>query len=406
MDILTIGEVLIDLTQTGKDARSIPQFAANPGGAPANLAVAASRLGAQTAFIGKVGADAFGRYLKEVLAENKVDVSGMAVDADHPTTMAVVSVDATGERDFSFYRSANADVMLCKEDISDEALKAAKIVHFGSVSLTADPSRTATLDAAARAKKLGATITYDPNYRANLWKNKEDAIAQMKAPLPLVDILKVSDEELPLLTGTTDCESGTAQLAQNGIRLIFVTLGANGVFYRFGDKTGHVAGVPCKVGDTNGAGDTFFGAALSKLCKEELDTLTVDKLEGFCHGFGHFCFCLNHVSTGFFGFSFHFLLQGNSHSTTFLSLCLSDVLVSVSLVYLQGSSDVPTYIDVGNINGKDFESSTCIQSFTQHELGDGVGILEYRFVVFGRTDGGNDTFAYTSQYGVFTGTTH
>ena len=253
MDILTIGEVLIDLTQTGKDERGIPQFAANPGGAPANLAVAASRLGAQTAFIGKVGADAFGRYLKEVLAENKVDVSGMAVDAD---------------------------VMLSKEDISEGALKAAKIVHFGSVSLTADPSRTATLDAAARAKKLGAVITYDPNYRANLWKNKEDAIAQMKAPLPLVDILKVSDEELPLLTGTTDCESGTAQLAQNGIRLIFVTLGANGVFYRFGDKTGHVAGVPCKVGDTNGAGDTFFGAALSKLCKEELDTLTVDKLEG------------------------------------------------------------------------------------------------------------------------------
>ena len=119
MDILTIGEVLIDLTQTGKDERGIPQFAANPGGAPANLAVAAARLGAQTAFIGKVGADAFGRYLKEVLAENKVDVSGMAVDADHPTTMAVVSVDATGERDFSFYRSANADVMLCKEDISD-----------------------------------------------------------------------------------------------------------------------------------------------------------------------------------------------------------------------------------------------------------------------------------------------
>ena len=151
MDIVTIGEVLIDLTQTGKDARGIPQFAANPGGAPANLAVAASRLGAQTAFIGKVGADAFGRYLKEVLAENKVDVSGIAVDADHPTTMAVVSVDATGERDFSFYRSANADVMLSKEDISDEALKAAKIVHFGSVSLTADPSRTATLDASFSA---------------------------------------------------------------------------------------------------------------------------------------------------------------------------------------------------------------------------------------------------------------
>ena len=279
MDIVTIGEVLIDLTQTGRDERGIPQFAANPGGAPANLAVAAAKLGAQTTFIGKVGEDAFGRYLTEVLQENNVDTRYMVTDADHPTTMAVVSVDASGERDFSFYRSANADVMLCKEDIPEEALKAAKIVHFGSVSLTADPARTATLDAAARAKKLGATITYDPNYRANLWHSQEEAIAQMKAPLPLVDILKVSDEELPLLTGTADCESGTAQLAQNGIRLIFVTLGANGVFYRMGDKIGHVAGVPCKVGDTNGAGDTFFGAALSKLCKEDLNTLTADKLE-------------------------------------------------------------------------------------------------------------------------------
>ena len=165
-----------------------------------------------------------------------------------PTTMAVVSVDATGERDFSFYRSANADVMLCKEDISDEALKAAKTSTSALSASPLTPPRTATLDAAARAKKLGATITYDPNYRANLWKNKEGCHCQMKTPLPLVDILKVSDEELPLLTGTTDCESGTAQLAQNGIRLIFVTLGANGVFYRFGDKTGHVAGVPLQGG--------------------------------------------------------------------------------------------------------------------------------------------------------------
>ena len=139
MDIVTIGEVLIDLTQTGRDERGIPQFAANPGGAPANLAVAAAKLGAQTTFIGKVGEDAFGRYLTEVLQENKVDTRYMVTDADHPTTMAVVSVDASGERDFSFYRSANADVMLCKEDIPEEALKAAKIVHFGSVSLTADP---------------------------------------------------------------------------------------------------------------------------------------------------------------------------------------------------------------------------------------------------------------------------
>lgn len=280
MDILTIGEVLIDLTQTGRDDKGIPQFAANPGGAPANLAVAASRLGAKTAFIGKVGADGFGRYLTQVLTENGVDASGVAVDREHPTTMAVVSVDASGERDFSFYRGANADVMLSSEDIPDAALEGAKIVHFGSVSLTADPSRSATLDAVRRAKAMGKTITYDPNYRANLWPDQDTAVAQMKAPLDLVDILKVSDEELPLLTGTTDCEAGTAQLAAHGIGLIFVTLGPDGVFYRMGDKTGHVAGVPCKVGDTNGAGDTFFGAALSKLCKEDLPALTVEKLEG------------------------------------------------------------------------------------------------------------------------------
>ena len=279
MDILTIGEVLIDLTQTGRDEKGIPQFAANPGGAPANLAVAASRLGAKTAFIGKVGADGFGRYLSDVLTQNGVDASGVAVDRQHPTTMAVVSVDASGERDFSFYRGANADVMLSKEDIPDAALEGAKVVHFGSVSLTADPSRSATLDAVRRAKAMGKTITYDPNYRANLWPDQDTAVAQMKAPLDLVDILKVSDEELPLLTGTTDCEAGTAQLARDGIGLIFVTLGPDGVFYRMGDKTGHVAGVPCKVGDTNGAGDTFFGAALSKLCKEDLTALTVEKLE-------------------------------------------------------------------------------------------------------------------------------
>ena len=279
MDILTIGEILIDLTQTGRDEKGIPQFAANPGGAPANLAVAAAKLGAQTAFIGKVGDDAFGRYLTEVLRENGVDASGVAVDETYPTTMAVVSVDARGERDFSFYRSANADVMLSADDIPDAALRQAKLVHFGSVSLTADPSRAATLDAVRRAKGMGKVITYDPNYRANLWPDADTAVAQMKAPLGLVDILKLSDEERPLLTGTPDGAAGTAALAAQGVKLIFVTLGPDGVFYRLGEKTGHVPGVRCTVGDTNGAGDTFFGAALSRLCKEDLAALTPETLE-------------------------------------------------------------------------------------------------------------------------------
>ena len=147
MDILAIGEILIDLTQTGTGENGIPQFAANPGGAPANLAVAAARLGAQTAFIGKVGADGFGSYLTSVLKQNGVDASHVAVDPEDPTTIAVVSVDASGERSFSFYRKANADVKLTAGDIPDSALQRARFVHFGSVSLTADPSRSATLDA-------------------------------------------------------------------------------------------------------------------------------------------------------------------------------------------------------------------------------------------------------------------
>ena len=279
MDILTIGEVLIDLTQTGKDARGIPQFAANPGGAPANLAVAAARLGAQTAFIGKVGADAFGRYLKEVLAENKVDVSGMAVDADHPTTMAVVSVDATGERDFSFYRSANADVMLSKEDISDEALKAAKIVHFGSVSLTADPSRTATLDAAARAKKLGATITYDPNYRAPLWKTEQEAREQILWGLSQADIVKISDEETQFLW---DCspEEGAERVLALGAKLVMVTLGPKGCLLK-NKQADFSCGCP-KVHpiDTTGAGDIFGGSAVSRFLElgKAPEALTRDDL--------------------------------------------------------------------------------------------------------------------------------
>lgn len=280
LDITTIGEILIDLTQTGTDERGIPQFAANPGGAPANLAVAASRLGAKTAFIGKVGQDSFGDYLKSVLAENHVDVSALQTDPVQHTTLAVVSVDKTGERDFSFYRDPSADVNLSAEDVPEALLKNTRILHFGSVSLTAEPARSATMHAARQAKALGKIVSYDPNYRARLWKSEAEAIEQMKAPLPLADILKVSDEELPLLTGTTDPAEGTRILAESGVQLILVTLGPDGAFYRFGSRTGHVPGVPCKVGDTNGAGDTFFGALLSKLCRyAKVADIPVDVLE-------------------------------------------------------------------------------------------------------------------------------
>jgi fructokinase len=279
-DITAVGEILIDLTQSGVNEQGIPVFAANPGGAPANLAVAAARLGASAAFIGKAGSDSFGTFLRSTLAENNVDVSGMVMDFSSRTTLAVVALDKTGERNFSFYRDPSADVNLRDHEIDPEQLKNTRFLHFGSVSLTADPARSAILYAAKTAKEHGALISYDPNYRASLWPDEATAIAWMLEPLPLVDIIKVSDEELPLLTGTSDLEAGSRMLSDKGISLVLVTLGAKGAYYRFGEHTGHVPGVKVTVGDTNGAGDTFFGAFLAQLAGfGSLSDLTVDCLE-------------------------------------------------------------------------------------------------------------------------------
>lgn len=279
-DITAVGEILIDLTQSGLTDQGIPRFNANPGGAPANLAVAASRLGASTAFVGRVGKDAFGDLLRRTLSDNRVNTDGLSVDPVQHTTLAVVSTDAAGERSFSFYRDPGADQNLTYGDIPASLLTDTKILHFGSVSLTAEPSRSATLKAVKTAKEGGALISYDPNYRAALWSDEATAIENMLQPLPMADILKVSDEELSLLTGTDDPDAGSAMLAEKGIRLVLVTLGADGAYYRFGGKTGSVPGIKVTVGDTNGAGDTFFGAALSKLKDyDSLESLSCEELE-------------------------------------------------------------------------------------------------------------------------------
>ena len=264
-DLVTVGEILIDLTFSGRE-KGIPVYTANPGGAPANVAVAAARLGADAAFIGKVGKDFYGDFLKKTLKDNKVDVSGMLTDDEARTTLAVVSVAETGERSFSFYRKNCADTLLDSAEVSLALLGDTRFLHFGSVSLTDEPSRSATLFAAQKAKELGATITYDPNYRANLWENEAVAVEQMKSVLSFVDILKISDEELPLLTGTDDPDAGTRQLYEDyGIALILLTLGPDGAYYRRGEETGKVDGFKVQVADTNGAGDTFFGAFLSRM---------------------------------------------------------------------------------------------------------------------------------------------
>ena len=263
MDVTAIGEVLIDLTQTGVNEAGVPQFSANPGGAPANVAVAAARLGAKTAFLGKVGNDAFGRYLRQVLTDNGVDCRGLR-RGDLHTTMAIVSVDEHGERSFRFVRGADRD--LPPEGVDEDGILKSKILHFGSVSLTAGLSRNATIFAARTAHRRGGLVSYDPNYRPALWANPEEAAEWMTIPLPLVDVIKLAEEELPLLTGTADLEEGTRILEDRGLSLIMVTLGSKGVFCRWKGETWRQPGVPVKVADTNGAGDTFLGAVLSRLC--------------------------------------------------------------------------------------------------------------------------------------------
>ncbi|HIY22635.1 MAG TPA: carbohydrate kinase [Candidatus Flavonifractor merdigallinarum] len=283
-EIVTMGEALIDLTQTAEDSGHIRHYAAFPGGAPANVAVAAARLGAKAAFIGKVGRDAFGASIRETLTRNQVDVSGLYESGKDLTTLAVVSVDAAGERSFAFYRTPGADTQLTREE-AVQAIEAYEerpiFLHFGSVSLTAEPARSATLEAARRARELGILLSYDPNYRANLWPDQETAVARMKEPLSLCHVLKVAEEELELLTGIRDLEAGTRSLYEKyGTPLIVATLGEGGSFYRLGTSTGQVPAQTVQVADTNGAGDTFLGGLLSRLVRcGGLEGLTPEKLE-------------------------------------------------------------------------------------------------------------------------------
>lgn len=278
MNITTIGEILIDMTQTGTDKNGNAVFAAIPGGAPANLAVAARKLGVKTAFVGCVGNDAFGRILRDTLRHYDVDASGLQVTDRADTTLAVVTVDEKGERSFSFCRKPGADTQIDRERAL-QAVCGADILHFGSVSLAAVACRDTIVAAVKQAKAHGALITYDPNYRASLWSSEAEAVGIMRSVLPLCDIVKISEEETLLLTGCEAPEEAAEVLMARGVKLAIVTLGANGAYWRYGADSGTVPGFKVKVADTNGAGDTFFGAFLSRIAKHGgLDGLTPERI--------------------------------------------------------------------------------------------------------------------------------
>lgn len=272
LDVTALGEILIDFTPCG-DFDGIPIFAQNPGGAPLNVLAQNALLGGKTAFIGKVGADGFGDDLRRLMANNHINTQGLVISEDVHTTLAFVQLDSKGERSFCFYRNPGADILLRKEEVDANLIQNSRIFHFGSLSTTSEPSKSATYEALRIAKEAGCMISYDPNYRAPLWESEEVAIEAMLSLMPYADILKVSDDEMKLLTGTGNFDEGSQKLADYGITLVCVSCGSEGAFFRRGNDFGQVPAFKVCAVDTNGAGDAFFGAIHYQLRKKSLTDL-------------------------------------------------------------------------------------------------------------------------------------
>lgn len=280
-DLSAFGEILIDFTEVGKNKNGIALFAQNPGGAPANVLAAATRLGSRTAFLGKVGEDLHGRYLKSVLEAENINTDGLVFDADTFTTLAFVSLNEEGERTFSFARKPGADTMMRPEELDSSVLENTRIFHVGSLSLTDDPSRQTTFAALEMARHAGAIISYDPNYRAPLWRDEATAMEHMRSVIPFADLMKISDEETVLLTGKTSPEEAAAELVRQGVSAVAVTLGSAGAVVASRHGVSTVPGFPVSCIDTTGAGDSFWAGFLHSLLTtgKEVDQFEQGDLE-------------------------------------------------------------------------------------------------------------------------------
>lgn len=281
-DVTALGELLIDLTQNGMSEQGNPILEANPGGAPCNVLACLSKHGHKAAFIGKVGKDGFGEQLTAGLKETGIDTTGLMYDESVHTTLAVVHTYADGDREFSFYRNPGADMMLKPEEVNEEIIKNSKIFHFGSLSMTDEPCRSAHLHALEVAEKHGVLRSYDPNLRPPLWPNLDVAKENILALMSHCDILKISDNEIQWLSGKEDYDEGIAWLrSQFDIPLIFLTLGKDGSRAYCGDVRTEQPGFKLNTIETTGAGDTFFGSVLHYILtkgfrpytKEELDEM-------------------------------------------------------------------------------------------------------------------------------------
>ena len=265
-DAVAIGELLIDFMVERQLDDGYPVMAARPGGAPANFLAALSKFGRKTGMISKVGDDALGRRLVATAEEVGIDTRGIVVSGDVFTTLAFVTRDRQGEREFSFARKPGADTTLSASEVDFSLIDETRVLHFGTVGMTDEPSRTAHRDAVVYASEKGKLITFDPNLRRPLWRSLDDAREQMLWGFDYADVVKVSDSEIAFLFGCSVEEGARILLERHGVSLVFVTLGKDGCYFCNPQGSGSVhAPSGIRVVDTTGAGDIFFGSAVHGL---------------------------------------------------------------------------------------------------------------------------------------------
>lgn len=282
MDAVALGELLIDFSCRQSDSDGFPVMEAHPGGAPANWLAALSKFGCSTSFIGKVGSDTFGNLLVNKLRKCGISTENLISDPKVFTTLAFVTFNQDNDREFTFARKPGADTELRAEEISTSLIDKCRVFHFGTLSLTDDPARNATIYAVEYAKKAGKLISFDPNLRKPLWNDLEEARKQMLWGIRQCDVLKISDDEVSFLFGDLGYPDLSDRLFDEyGVSLVLVTLGKDGCFFANRNAKGRVKGLESiSVVDTTGAGDIFGGSFMYCLLKsgKTPDSLSEDEL--------------------------------------------------------------------------------------------------------------------------------
>ncbi|MBN2322853.1 MAG: carbohydrate kinase [Spirochaetes bacterium] len=282
-DIVSIGEALIDFLSIDREVslEETSGFTVAPGGAPANLAAAVSKLGGSSGFIGKVGMDAFGRKIRDTLLHTGVDVEHLVLDRSVNTTLAFIAVKRNSEPDFMFFRRhCGADLALRRSEIDEGYVSESRVLHFGSLSFTGEPLGAATERAIAFARGAGRIVTYDPNLRPSLWESMEQAKARITGGLEYADIVKCTQEEMEFITDTNDLLKGTNSIMKYGPRMVIMTRGGESCFFNNGDVSFEFPTYEVKCVDTTGAGDAFFGGVLVNLVdmmKKDLPVFDIDR---------------------------------------------------------------------------------------------------------------------------------